>query len=75
MGGYYFMGCTYPLVGLHWLPETGSQSVIDRHPRTLAYLETNHRSAMGLWRETGRKYWLKRAASYWRQIERALAEV
>ena len=38
----------------------------------LDYLNTNHRSAMALWRETGRKYWLNRAASYWRQIERAL---
>jgi hypothetical protein len=46
--------------------------MIDRHSRTLAYLETNHRSCLQLWRETGRKYWLKRAASYWRQIERAM---
>ena len=37
----------------------------------LKYLDTNHRSAMALWKETGRKYWLNRAASYWRQIERA----
>ena len=43
-----------------------------RHPRNLAYLDTNHRSCMALWRETGRKYWLKRARSYWRQIEKAL---
>lgn len=43
------------------------------HWRDLEYWDRNHRSAMALWRETGRKYWLKRAASYWRQIEKALA--
>jgi hypothetical protein len=42
------------------------------HWRDLDYLNRNHASTLALWRETGRKYWLKRAASYWRQIERAM---
>lgn len=34
----------------------------------LQYHNARHKVAMRLWRETGRKYWLKDARRSWRQI-------